>query len=124
MRKLKSIELRPGDVSDIAFEEYCGSDNRFWVDAEGVYYVGESAGTAEKLGNLEDVQSYLMSFLWQLEVGDDIMDAIVVLLDDDIWKKVCGELMPCTNMELLARYCELVPGFEEVLFSKFSIYME
>lgn len=60
----------------------------------------------------------------QLEVKDDIMDAIVVLMDDDIREKVHGELAPCTNREFLTRYCELVPEFEEVLNSEFGIYIE
>lgn len=118
---LKRVELRPGDVSEAAFEEYSGNDCRFWVDTEGTYYVGESAGTAELVGSLEDVQGYLMSFVEQQDVEDDIMDAIVVLMDDDVREKVHGELAPCTNREFLVRYCELVPEFADVLNSEFSI---
>lgn len=55
------------------------------------------------------------------DITDNVMDAIVVLMDDDIRERVHGELAPCTNRDFLVRYCELVPEFEDVLNSEFGI---
>lgn len=120
MKSLKSVELRPGDVSGAAFKEYSGNDCRFWIDSNGAYYVGESSETAELVGSLEDVQDYLLSFI-EPDIPDNVMDAIAVLMNDDIREKVHGELAPCTNIGFLARYCELAPDFADVLNSEFSI---
>ena len=55
------------------------------------------------------------------KVEDRIMDAIVVLMDNDIREKVHFEIAPCSNEEFLKRYCELDPQFEYVLKNEFSI---
>lgn len=55
------------------------------------------------------------------KVEDRIMDAIVVLMDNDIREKVHFEIAPCSNEEFLKRYCEFDPKFEDVLKSEFSI---
>lgn len=55
------------------------------------------------------------------KVEDRIMDAIVVLMDNDLREKVHFEIAPCSNEEFLKRYCELDPEFESVLKSEFSI---
>lgn len=65
-----------------------------------------------------------MKSLKKPDITDNVMDAIVVLMDDVIREKVHGELAPCTNREFLTRYCELVPEFEGVLNSEFGIYIE
>ena len=62
-----------------------------------------------------------MKSLKKSDITDNVMDAIVVLMDDVIREKVHGELAPCTNREFLVRYCELVPEFADVLNSEFSI---
>ena len=55
------------------------------------------------------------------KVEDRIMDAIVVLMNNDLREKVHFEIAPCSNEEFLKRYCELEPQFESVLKSEFSI---
>lgn len=55
------------------------------------------------------------------KVEDKTMDAIVVLMDNDLREKVHFEIAPCSNEEFLKRYCELNPQFESVLKSEFSI---
>lgn len=55
------------------------------------------------------------------EVTQEQMDAIVVLMDDEIRERVHRELAPCTPEAFLKRYCELVPEFEEVLNEEFSV---
>lgn len=55
------------------------------------------------------------------EVTQEQMDAIVVLMDDEIRERIHRELAPCTPEAFLKRYCELVPEFEEVLSGEFSI---
>lgn len=55
------------------------------------------------------------------KVEDRIMDAIVVLMNNDLREKVHFEIAPCSNTEFLKRYCELEPQFESVLKSEFSI---
>lgn len=62
-----------------------------------------------------------MKSLKKSDITDNVMDAIVVLMDDVIREKVHGELASCTNREFLVRYCELVPEFADVLNSEFSI---
>lgn len=54
-------------------------------------------------------------------VDNKIMDAIAVLMDDEIREKVHFELAPCSNEEFLKRYCELDPRFASVLGSEFGI---
>lgn len=56
-----------------------------------------------------------------MKIEDRTMDAIAVLMDNDIREKVHFELAPCSNVEFLKRYCELDPQFESVLKSEFSI---
>ena len=55
------------------------------------------------------------------EITQEQMDAIAVLMDDEIRERVHGELAPCTPETFLKRYCELVPEFEDVLNGEFSI---
>ena len=55
------------------------------------------------------------------EITQDQMDAIAVLMDDEMRERVHGELAPCTPEAFLKRYCELVPEFEDVLNREFSI---
>ena len=55
------------------------------------------------------------------EITQNQMDAIAVLMDDEIRERVHGELAPCTPETFLKRYCELVPEFEDVLNGEFSI---
>ena len=56
-----------------------------------------------------------------MTVDNKTMDAIVVLMDDEIREKTHFELAPCSNEEFLKRYCELDPQFESGLESEFSI---
>jgi hypothetical protein len=56
-----------------------------------------------------------------MEIKDKTMDAIAVLMDEEIREKVHFEIAPCSNEEFLKRYCELDPQFESVLKSEFSI---
>jgi hypothetical protein len=55
------------------------------------------------------------------KVEDKTMEAIAVLMDNDIREKVHFEIAPCSNEEFLKRYCELDPQFEYVLKNEFSI---
>lgn len=52
---------------------------------------------------------------------ENVMLAIVNLMDDEIREQVHRELAPCTDMEFLRRYVELDPEFESVLESEFGI---
>lgn len=52
---------------------------------------------------------------------DEMWNAIVNLMDDEIRESVHRELAPCTNDEFLTRYAELDPEFEEMLENEFSI---
>lgn len=54
-------------------------------------------------------------------IEDKTMEAIAVLMNDELREKVHFELAPCSNEEFLKRYCELDPDFESVLKSEFSI---
>lgn len=56
-----------------------------------------------------------------MTVDNKMMDAIVVLMDDEMREKTHFETAPCSNEEFLKRYCELDPQFESVLKSEFSI---
>lgn len=53
-----------------------------------------------------------MSRLW---------DAIASYMNDEIREQVHMELSPCTKREFLARYLELDPDFDDLLFQEFSI---
>ena len=55
------------------------------------------------------------------EITQDQMDAIAVLMDDEIRERVHGELAPCEPIAFLKRYCELEPSFETVLKNEFGI---
>ena len=66
---MKKVEFRPGDLSEKAFEAYSGSDFTFWkevVDNDrytgDIYYVGESKGTAERVGTIEQVEEFFLEF--------------------------------------------------------------
>lgn len=52
---------------------------------------------------------------------ENVMLAIVNLMDDEIREQVHRELAPCTDMEFLRRYVDLDPEFESVLESEFGI---
>ena len=52
---------------------------------------------------------------------ENVMLAIVNLMDDEIREQVHRELAPCTDMEFLRRYVELDPEFESVVESEFGI---
>lgn len=52
---------------------------------------------------------------------ENVMLAIVNLMDDEIREQVHREIAPCTDMEFLRRYVELDPEFESVLESEFGI---
>ena len=52
---------------------------------------------------------------------ENVMLAIVNLMDDEIREQVHRELSPCTDMEFLRRYVELDPEFESVLESEFGV---
>ena len=54
-------------------------------------------------------------------MNEKIMDAIVVLMDDEIREKVHRELAPCSDVDFLIRYCELDENFENILKSEFGI---
>ena len=58
---MKKVEFRPGDLSDRAFTQYSTCDYKFFVDTNGTYYVGETAGTSSKVGLLKDVDDFLIS---------------------------------------------------------------
>lgn len=57
---MKRVEFRPGDLSDKAFEEYSGSDFKFFLGADGLYYI-ENLGY-EKVGTLQDVEDLLLAY--------------------------------------------------------------
>lgn len=59
---MNKVQFTPGDISDRAFTQYSGCDFNFWKDNNGVYYVGETKGTAEKIGTIEDVEEFLLSY--------------------------------------------------------------
>ena len=52
---------------------------------------------------------------------ENVMLAIINLMDDEIREQVHRELAPCTDMEFLRRYVELDPEFESVLESEFGV---
>lgn len=54
-------------------------------------------------------------------VENRVMDAIAVLMDDELREKVHYELAPCTNEDFLKRYCELDSNFESILNEEFGI---
>lgn len=56
--------------------------------------------------------------------NDNIMSAIVALMDDETRERVHFELAPCSNESFLKRYCELVPEFEKILKDEFSIELD
>ena len=58
------------------------------------------------------------------EVTQGQMDAIAVLMDDEVRERVHRELAPCTPETFLKRYCELVPEFETVLNGEFSVEID
>jgi hypothetical protein len=55
------------------------------------------------------------------ELTQDLMDAIVVYMDDDIREKIHRALAPCTPADFLIAYVKEVPNFEDFLYSEFSI---
>lgn len=55
------------------------------------------------------------------KINDNIMSAIVALMDDETRERVHFELAPCSNESFLKRYCELEPSFETVLKNEFGI---
>lgn len=56
-----------------------------------------------------------------IEITMDLMDTVALYMDDNIREQVHRELAPCKPEEFLKRYCELVPEFEPLLKSEFSI---
>ena len=64
-------------------------------------------------------QRYGVAFDW--EENDDVWEAIVNYMDDDIREQVHMELAPCTNRQFIERYLELDPEFEQLLAEEFSI---
>lgn len=52
------------------------------------------------------------------------LNVIAAYMDDDIREQVASELVPCEPGEFLARYCELVPEFEDLLEDEFSIELK
>ena len=59
---VKKFELRPGLVSDEAFEVYSNTDLTLGVDMAGVFYVKVGMGCAEwhVLGTIADVDEFLI----------------------------------------------------------------
>lgn len=49
------------------------------------------------------------------------LNIVAEYMDDGIREQVVDELAPCEPGEFLARYCELVPDFENLLEDEFSI---
>lgn len=58
------------------------------------------------------------------KINDNIMSAIVALMDDETRERVHFELASCSNESFLKRYCELVPEFEKILKDEFSIELD
>jgi hypothetical protein len=54
-------------------------------------------------------------------ISNNLMDAIVCCMDDEVREQVHMELAPCTNEEFLRRYSELAPDFEVLLKEEFGI---
>lgn len=54
-------------------------------------------------------------------ITDNIMSAIVVLMDDNTREIVHRKLVPCTNYEFLKEYCKQEPSFADVLKNEFDI---
>lgn len=55
------------------------------------------------------------------ELTQDLMDAIVVIMDDEIREKIHCALAPCTPEDFLKAYVKENPDFEDFLYSEFSI---
>lgn len=55
------------------------------------------------------------------ELTQDLMDAIVVFMDDEIREKIHWALAPCTPEDFLKAYVKENPDFEDFLYSEFSI---
>lgn len=55
------------------------------------------------------------------ELTQDLMDAIVVYMDDDIRENIHRALAPCTPEDFLKAYVKEDPDFEDLLYSEFSI---
>lgn len=55
------------------------------------------------------------------ELTQDLMDAIVVFMDDEIREKIHCALAPCTPADFLKAYVKVDPDFEDFLYSEFSI---
>lgn len=55
------------------------------------------------------------------ELTQDLMDAIVVYMDDDIREKIHRALAPCTPEDFLKAYVKEDSDFEDLLYSEFSI---
>ena len=55
------------------------------------------------------------------ELTQDLMDAIVVFMDDEIREKINCALAPCTPEDFLKAYVKENPDFEDFLYSEFSI---
>ena len=58
------------------------------------------------------------------KLENEVMDAIVTYMNDEIREQVHAEIAPCTNDEFLKRYCELDEGFEDVLYNEFGFRAE
>lgn len=58
------------------------------------------------------------------KLTNEIMEAIVVLMNDEKREQVHNELAPCEHDEFLCRYVELDPEFENILKSEFSIALD
>ena len=52
------------------------------------------------------------------------LNIVAAYMDDDIREQVASELAPCEPGEFLARYCDLVPDFEDLLEDEFSIELK
>lgn len=55
---------------------------------------------------------------------NEMMDAIVAIMDDEIREKVHNEIAPCSNEFFLMRYIDIVPEFDDLLKSEFGIEIE
>lgn len=52
---------------------------------------------------------------------NNVWNAIVNYMDDEIRETVHSEIAPCTEEEFLSRYIELDPDFERLLKNEFGI---
>lgn len=50
-----------------------------------------------------------------MKTYNEMWNAVMELMSDDIWEQVCAELAPCTTEEFLERYLELDPDFQDAL---------